>query len=148
MIVRFTADRLESGLDEESDPYFYVFLADADLSHYLTLQRAQPLADTEPGSDDGEEDEDDDDNPPHEEDDDGIYLEVNDQLFSGYDCVSRVEISPNVLRVELSRPLDRSCPITAVEIIFPAGRRPPPAFLDHLRAIFFEREAMLRIVAD
>lgn len=140
MVVRFTADLLESGLEEETgDPHFYVFVADATCSHYFTLQRGYPLDGADPITDEND--------APSYEEDEGIYAEVNDQLFSGYDCISILEISATALRVELSRPLGRSCPITAVEITFPAGHRPGPEFFDHLRSIFFEREAALRIIA-
>ena len=134
MIVRFDAALFESGLDEGGDPYFYVFVADATNSHYLDLQRARPLDAADPATDE--------DDAPFDEEDEGIYIEVDGQGFSDYECISLFELSPTGLRVQLARPLGGQ--VTGVEIAFPAAK-PPPQFLDHLRSIFFERESLLRI---
>ena len=136
MIVRFDADLFESGLDDGGDRHFYVFVADATRSHYLTLQRGHPHGAADPITDEND--------APSYEEDEGIYLEVDDQLFSGYECISLLELSPTGIRIELTRPLDTRRPITGVEIAFTTAK-PPPQFLDHLRSIFFERESLLRI---
>ena len=89
------------------------------------LQRSQPFGDAE---------------------DWGVYVEVDDQLLSGYDCVADCELTTERMVVRLTEPLGRSKPVEEVEVRFTDGYRPSPEFVSRLRAIFAGREGRLRIV--
>jgi hypothetical protein len=83
--------------------------------------------------------------PFGDEEDDGVYVEVNDQCFSGYDAVSMCEVSASAMKVTLGRPLGSKGQVTGVEVRFAHGNAPPPQFIEHLRSIFTSRESQLRI---
>jgi hypothetical protein len=124
--IRFEATSLTSALDEENDPFFYIFVTDETRSHYLTLQRA----------------------PAGSVDDDGrIYIEVDDQGFGGYDHISRCELSPADIRIELAKPLGARGEVSGLELSFARGVCTSPEFVEHLRAIFAGQEDRL-VVCD
>jgi hypothetical protein len=126
MTVSFEAHTLVEELVADNDPpYLHVGMADATGSHYLMLHRSQPFDDLE---------------------DWGVYVEVDDQLLSGYDCISSCELSPDRMVVRMAEPLSPSKPIDAVEVKFSAAHRPSPELIARLRAIFTGREERLRIV--
>jgi hypothetical protein len=104
LIERFEASSFESGLAADNDlPYWYVFLADASQTHYLTLQRRQPFDD---------------------EEDWGVYVEVNDQGFSGYERISLCEVSGKAIRIMLTGPLGSHGQVQGIQVDFAPGRRP------------------------
>ena len=140
MVIRFDAAFFEWGLDDENDPaYHFVYAADASRSHYLLLQRGYPLGACDPITD--EEDAD------VYEEDEGVYVEVDDQGFSGYEHVSSCDASPRGLRLEFARPLGSRGGVTGVDVVFPAPGQPPAGFFECLRSVFFEREAQLRMTS-
>ena len=125
MTIHFEATSLDSALDEEDDPFFYIFAADAERSHYLTLQRS----------------------PPGGADDDGrVYVEVDDQGFGGYDHVAMCEVSSDGVRIDLASPLGSRGQVSGIEVSFARGVRPSPEFVEHLRVIFTGQEGRLRVL--
>jgi hypothetical protein len=126
MNVSFEAETLIEELVADNDPpYLHVGMADADSRQYLMLHRSQPFDDPE---------------------DWGVYVEVNDQGYSGYDCVSSCELSPERMVVRMSEPLGRGNPVESVEVKFKPDRRPSPALIARLRAIFTGHEQLLRVL--
>lgn len=124
MVISFEAKMLDSGLDEENDPFFYIFVADAAHAHYLTFQRS----------------------PPDSEEDDGIYAEVDDQAFGGYDRVLKCGVLPDGITVDFVPALGSRGQVKGVAIRFAPGIQPSPEFLGHLRTIFTGKEDRLRII--
>jgi hypothetical protein len=126
MNVSFNAETLIEELVADNDPpYLHVGMADADSRRYLMLHRSQPFDDPE---------------------DWGVYVEVNDQGYSGYDCISSCEVSPVRMYVRMSKPLGRGNPVESVEVKFRPELRPSRALIARLRAIFTGREDLLRVL--
>jgi hypothetical protein len=126
MITKFEAEKLVEELVAESDPpYLQVFVADATGSHYLVLQRSQPFGVPE---------------------DCGVYVEVDDQSMSGYECIESCELTPDHLLVRTTKPLGLSKAVEVIEAAFTGRHRPSPQLVARLRAIFTGREDRLRVV--
>jgi hypothetical protein len=125
LIVRFEASSISAGLQEDSDPAFLeAFLTNGDRSQYLAFQRGQPFGDDE---------------------DWGVYVEVNDQGFSGYDKIALCELSNDAIRVSLATPLGRPGIVDAIEVAFAPGAC-PPNLVECIRSIFTGRESLLRVL--
>lgn len=123
MTITFEAQTLIEELVADNDPpYLHVGMTDAAGLHYLMLHRSQPFDDPEDG---------------------GMYLEVDDQLLSGYDCVASCELTPEKMVVRTTKPLSERKPVDAIEVSFADGRRPSREFIARLRAIFTGREDLL-----
>src|SRR5688572_23421989 len=91
MNVSFDAETLIEELVEDNDPpYLHVGMADADSRQYVMLHRSQPFDDPE---------------------DWGVYIEVNDQGYSGYERIQSCELSPERMLVRMSEPLGRGDPV-------------------------------------
>ena len=126
MNVGFDAETLSEELVADNDPqYLHVGMADADGCQYIMLHRSQPFDDPE---------------------DWGVYVEVNDQGYSGYDCISSCELSPDRMVVRMSKPLGRGDPIELVDVKFKPDRRPSPELIARLRSIFTGRIELLRVL--
>jgi hypothetical protein len=125
MTVSFDAETLIEELVADNDPpYLHVGMADADNSHYVMLHRSQPFGDPE---------------------DWGVYVEVNDQDYSGFDRIASCELSRDRMLVRMSEPLGSNLPVESVEVKFKPGRRPSSEFVARLRAIFTGREELLHV---
>ena len=126
MDVSFDAETLIEELVADNDPpYLHVGMATADSRQYLMLHRSQPFDDPE---------------------DWGVYVQVNDQGYSGYDCISLCELSAERMLVRMSKPLGRGKPVESVEVKFKPERRPSRELVARLRAIFTGREELLRVL--
>ena len=125
MTVTFDAETLVEELVADNDPpYLHVGMADEDGRQYLMLHRSQPFGDAE---------------------DWGVYVEVNDQRYSGYDCISSGQLSAGRMLVRMSKPLGGGNPIESVEVKFDPSRQPSREWIARLRAIFTGREHLLRV---
>jgi hypothetical protein len=123
MNVGFNAETFSEELVADNVPqYLHVGMADADGGQYLMVHRSQPFNDPE---------------------DWGVYVEVNDQGYSGYDCISSCELYPDRMVVRMSKPLGRGDPIEFVEVKFKPDRRPSPELIARLRSIFTGRNDLL-----
>lgn len=128
MNISFEAETVvEELVADNNPPYLHVGMANADGSHYLMLHRSQPFDDPE---------------------DWGVYVEVNDQRYSGYDCISSCELSQNRLLVRMVEPLGDNNSIESVEVQFKPNGRLSSDFIKRLRAIFTGREELLHILDE
>jgi hypothetical protein len=126
MLVTFeVAILIEEFVADNDPPYLHVGVADAAGAHYIMLHRSQPFNDDR---------------------DWGIYIEVNDQRFGGYDCIASCELTAKKMVVRLCQPLGNRDPVDAIEARFSPGNRPSPAFIARLRAVFAGYESQLSIV--
>jgi len=126
MKVKLNVDTFFEALITDGDPpCLRVALADSESAQYLVLQRSQPFVDPA---------------------DAGVYVEVNDPHYSGYDRISSCEVTANAMLVRMSMPLGgRRNPIRSVEAVFKPAQQPKPEFIARLRAIFTGRETLLRV---
>jgi hypothetical protein len=125
MTISFVARTVVEELVADSDPpYLQVAMADAAGSHYLMLHRGQPFDDPE---------------------DWGMYIEVDEQLLSGYDCVASCELTPERMVVRTTKPLSPSKPVDLIEVWFAEGLGPLPELVARLRAIFTGRDDRLQV---
>src|SRR5688500_16789065 len=112
MTISFDAQTVIEELVSDNDPpYLQVAMADATGAHYRRLNRSQPFDDPE---------------------DWGVYVEVDDQLQSGYDCVASCELTPERLVVRTTKPLGQSKPVDVIEVAFANGGRPSPEMIARL----------------
>lgn len=56
-----------------------------------------------------------------EEFDDAVYLELNDQQFSGHDLVREARLTDNVLTIELHEPAEELGGVTDIVLTFDAN---------------------------
>ena len=104
MRIRIDATTLVEELVADNDPqYLHVGAADLSGMKYLTLQRSLPVGDNE---------------------DWGVYIEVNDQAHSGYDCISTCVVSGEGMTVNLAKPLDAGGQIEGIDVHL--GSAPSP----------------------
>jgi hypothetical protein len=128
MLVTFeVAILIEEFVADNDPPYLHVGVADAAGENYIMLHRSQPFNDDR---------------------DWGIYIEVNDQRFGGYDCIASCELTARQMVVRLRKPLGSRDSVDAIEARFSPGNRPSSAFIARLRAIFTGYESHLSIVDD
>ena len=124
MPIEFAASDVSFGLVDDVDPpYLRVQFTDATGASYLQFQRQQPQADDE---------------------DWGLYVEVNDPAFSGYECVARCDVSADEIAVRLIDPLGPGDEVDGVVVTLD-GVAVPPALVDCMRAVFAGREDRLRV---
>ena len=124
MIVKFEATTLVEELVTDQTPqYLHVGMADAE-GHYLAFHRVQPFDDDE---------------------DWGIYVEVNDQDFSGYGRIDNCDLSPARLVVQFTEPLGGEGQVVGVEVNFVPDHRPSTAFVARLKSVFTGSESLLKV---
>ncbi len=124
MIVQFEASSLKSESEDDNDPPFVYVFALGLTGDYLSLARAKPIGGPE---------------------DWGIHIEVNDQIYSGYDQIARCELTSTAMAIVLTKPLGRRAEIEGVNVRFTPKNPPNPHFIEHLRLIFTGKEQLLDV---
>jgi len=84
--------------DNASMLFFARTAASGDISDYILIMRAEG-----------------------EEFDDAVYLELNDQQFSGHDLVREARLTDNVLTIELREPAEELGGVTDIVLTFDAN---------------------------
>ncbi|MEX2174014.1 MAG: hypothetical protein WD872_06605 [Pirellulaceae bacterium] len=69
-------------------------------------------------------------------DDFGIHLEFGDRDHSGYGCVAACRLSPDLLAVDLARPLGRLADVTGFDVALQLQPETASALRQGLRQIF------------
>jgi hypothetical protein len=103
---------------------FIVGVADQEATEYFMFQRSLPGNDNE---------------------DWGIYVELNDQINSAYDTVSRCVLTRERLHVELSKPLDRAGIYKVFQIALRISDPQRNMLADGLRQVFAQKKETLTI---
>ena len=91
-------DTVAFDIRDNASMLFFARTADSgDISDYILIMRAEG-----------------------DEFDDAVYLELNDQQFSGYDLVQEARLTDNVLTIELREPAEELDGATDIVLTFDA----------------------------
>ncbi|MBN2267247.1 MAG: hypothetical protein JW725_02800 [Candidatus Babeliaceae bacterium] len=80
-------------------------------------------------------------------DDDGIYVEYNDQLYAGTDCISVCKVSKCKLEISLSSPLYALPDVTGFDIQLDLNDMQYQHVIEALKDIFREQKEKLMLLS-